>query len=294
MDNNRCRNWLTTIGSLIRAQNRFIPAMIFFFGIGFSAQAADESPSGKVTADSAEFQAHAKEAASAYKIQRGSDPAQELSFHHGSILRWSNPVGGKETHGEVFLWTDRGRPEVVLSLYEFVGSGDVVREQHEFCSLSSTKLTARTPQKALWAPRAAGLKMEPLPDAAAPADSARARLREMRTYAERFTSDKTTREGVTRQLRLLTQPIYRYDGTHPEILDGALYAYVEATDPEILLLIEARSKDQGYEWTFGFARLNSVQLRAFYLEKTIWEASLLSWRDALDRADEPYTAFRIR
>lgn len=254
--------------------------------------AADDPPL-KENADNIAFQKHATEAAEAYKIQIGSDPVRELSMKKGPILRWSNPVPGKQTHGEVFLWTDRGRPEAILSLYEFVGTGDVIREQHEFCSLSLTNVIAGTKDKTVWSPKMAGVRMELVPDAAAPSELARVRLREMRSFAEQVTSEKTTREGDIRQLRLLPQPLYRYEGTHPDILDAALFAYVEGTDPEVVLLIEARSKENGYQWTCGFARLNSIKMSASYKDKLIWEVTELPWNEALDRPDKAYTALKI-
>lgn len=254
--------------------------------------AADE-PVTKITEKGA-FQAHAKEVAAAYSVQIVAEPPIELTAQNDSVLRWANPVGGKETHGEVFLWTDRGRPEVILSLYEFIGAGDVLREHHEFCSLSTTKVAVKNGDKSIWAPTEAGVQMKSIPDAAPPGDSARTRLREMRTLAAQFTADKTTREEVTRDLRLLTQPLYRYEGMHPNALDGAVFAFVESTDPEILLVIEATRKGDDHEWTYAFARLNSIRMRAFHNDKSVWEAPLLPWRDALDRPDKPYTALRIR
>ena len=41
------------------------------------------------------------------------------------------------------------------------------------------------------------------------------------------------------ELRLLTQPLYRYQDETAGILHGALFAFVEANDPEVLLLLEA-------------------------------------------------------
>jgi hypothetical protein len=44
------------------------------------------------------------------------------------------------------------------------------------------------------------------------------------------------------ELRLLPHPLYRYESTDPDVVDGALFAFVTSagTDPEALLAIEAR------------------------------------------------------
>ena len=65
------------------------------------------------------------------------------------------------------------------------------------------------------------------------------RLRQMRHYAGEFTSDQTRRDGITRDNRLLTQPIYRYRGTESPLIDGAVFVFAQGTNPEVYLLLEA-------------------------------------------------------
>jgi hypothetical protein len=43
------------------------------------------------------------------------------------------------------------------------------------------------------------------------------------------------------------QPLYRYESTDPEVIDGALFGFVHVTDPEIILVIEARKGSAGPE-----------------------------------------------
>ena len=78
-----------------------------------------------------------------------------------------------------------------------------------------------------------------------PADSAAARLRQMRALAQEFTGRQTNREGVDRDMRLLAQPIYRYENTKGDLIDGGLFVFVLGTDPEVFLLIEARRPPSG-------------------------------------------------
>src|SRR6476660_2927642 len=51
-----------------------------------------------------------------WKLRMGSK-ATELKLNPKPILRWTNPATGR-MHGEIYVWTARGRPEVVLSLYK--------------------------------------------------------------------------------------------------------------------------------------------------------------------------------
>src|SRR6266516_2595813 len=54
-------------------------------------------------------------AAAEYEIRLAGDD-QPLDWQREPVLRWSNPARG-EIHGNVFLWTRDGRPQVVSSLH---------------------------------------------------------------------------------------------------------------------------------------------------------------------------------
>jgi hypothetical protein len=253
---------------------------------------ADEpKPANSAEADA--FPKYARKTAGEYDFRLIAEPDRKLVLHDEPILRWTNPVGGHQAHGEVFIWTDRGRPEAVLSLYE-VTQTDGVHEHHEFTSLSLGDLKAERSGAVAWAPSAGSVEMKRFPDAPPPEGPPRLRLGQMRKLAAQLTADKTTREDVKRDLRLLTQPIYRYEGEHPDLLDGALFAFVEGTDPEVLLFLEARGDGKQYEWYFGAARMNSVHMRVLRGEQVLWDGPVLPWKDVFNRADKNYTALRIR
>lgn len=83
----------------------------------------------------------------------------------------------------------------------------------------------------------------------------------MRSLAGAFSVAATVRndDSVTRRLRGLPQPIFRYGSRDPEVLDGAIFAFVEGTEPELLLAIEARKTANGFEWQYAIGRLNSIR-----------------------------------
>lgn len=237
-----------------------------------------------------EFREHARRAAGRYEMWSGTDRDQGLVLREPPILQWTNPVGGRQAQGEVFLWTDRGRAAVVVSIYKMLDpTRSYFYEDREFCSLASGPLVAISPEHAEWEPVEAGAVWELLPDAPAPRDSAALRLRQMRLLAGRFTADKTTRAGTERDLRLLPQPVYRYEGDHPDVLDGAVFAFVEGTDPEAFLLIEARPGEEGPTWYYALARMNSILLRGYDGEDLVWEAE----RRDVQVTDGVYQVFRM-
>ncbi len=261
-----------------------------------SAADTDSAPGSDDAAKTEAFQDHARLAAAAYEIRTagGDTKDQAATLLEQPILRWTNPLGGNQGHGVTFLWSCGGRPAAVLSVNEWTSPDGVVHEQHEFCSLAAGGLTTTGPGTRNWSPADAGIELKPVEDPPAPPGPPRLLLRRMRELAERFTTDKTTRDGVTRALRLLPQPVYRYADEGAGVLDGALFAFVEGNDPEVFLTIEWRSVGDRSEWLFGFSRMNSVRVRGFYQDRLVWDAPELAFRDHLNRTDKTYSAFRVR
>ena len=238
------------------------------------------------------FQPYAKETAAKYELKTAGIEPRKLMQRDEPLLRWTNPLTENRAHGELFLWTDRGRPAAVLSMYEYTDAKGVVHEHHEWASLSLGPIQAAGPRE--WSPKAAGIELKPVPEAPSPADTPLGRLGQMRALGVGFTADKTSRQNVTRELRLLSQPAFRYESQDPKVVDGALFALVEATDPEIFLCLEARLLEEKPTWHYGLVRMNSLPMTVSYKGKQVWVAELLAPRDTYDRKDLPYTALRIK
>jgi hypothetical protein len=112
-----------------------------------------------------------------------------------------------------------------------------------------------------------------MPDAPAPADKPAGRDRQARRLAERFSAELVDRKSERFRLRLLTTPLYRHDTIDsPLSLGGALFAFCQQTDPELLLLIEARKSGAGYRWEYAVAGFSDMDL---YLQLDGHEV----WRD---------------
>jgi hypothetical protein len=102
----------------------------------------------------------------------------------------------------------------------------------------------------------------------------------MKSFAERFKvtmlglkADQSDRE----EMRLLPKPIYRYKlddrkTVHPDLIDGALFAFVQGTDPEAVLLIEAIRQGSRTEWQYAFGRATGAGLKARPGSSVVWTA----------------------
>jgi hypothetical protein len=266
------------------------PAVILLVVSGMVAQAqlpsGDESEAVRAT----EAAVAARKAAEAYKVTTSEAGTGALQLEPKSLLTWSNPVLGS-FHGSVFLWTANGRPEVVASIYKKY----VPLPHHlgiEFHSLTEGTATAEQAGHADWSPDRGGVKFQPVPSAPEPAATPAGRLRQLRAMAAEFSATKTDRKAIGRALRLLTQPIYRYDGLAPNE-SGALFAFVEGTDPEVFLLIETRKGDKGHAWHYAVARMNSVEFHVAHRGREAWSAKIIPWAQARNPR-EPYTLLIFR
>lgn len=96
------------------------------------------------------------------------------------------------------------------------------------------------------------------------------------------------REPRRHELRALTQPIYRYGSEKSDLIDGAIFAFAQATDPEILLLLEVRREDERpASWWWAAARMSMVPLDVKYRGELVWS---LDWSYGRDER-RPYITF---
>ena len=239
------------------------------------------------------FQAHARAEAERYEIHADSPSGRKLLLRAEPILRWTNPVPEKQMHGDVFLWTDAGRPAAVLCLFEMTEAGGV-HEYHEFTSLAAGPLVTASTGDRTWSPAAGQVAMAPVPSTAPPGATPRQRLSQMRELATRFACEKTNRMSQTHALRLLSQPVARYESPAHKVSDGALFAFVEATDPEVFLTLEARSVDDASQWHYALARMASVRMQVSLDNKPVWEVDMLPYDGYRNRPDLPYTLLFVR
>lgn len=158
---------------------------------------------------------------------------------------------------------EKGRPLalVTLEIYPFDEASGVLT--YEFVSLTPSAFEMKNSRGVTWIPSSTQLTMTPLADVPAPADTKRARLAQLRQLARRFRAHEELR-GEKIELRLLAQPLDRYDDKESQILDGAIFAFANGTNPEMGLLLECSDK----QWSYGVIRLSSAALFAQFDDKS--------------------------
>jgi hypothetical protein len=179
------------------------------------------------------------------------------------LLRYSDPTRGGIKESAVNVLVDagvwrlgaEGRPTalVTVEIYREPAGSSVVA--YEFLSLSEARfaLKHRT-RKIRWDATASALSLNDLPGAPKPAATAAERLVQLRQLARRFAAqERLKNESI--ECRLLTQPIDRYQSAADKIVDGAIFAYANGTNPELGVLLET----DGERWRYGTLRLTSAE-----------------------------------
>src|SRR5262245_51379493 len=211
---------------------------------------------------------------SEYTMAVESAPKEALELKKEPVFEWSNPVRSGLQQGVVFLWLRDGRPAALCSVFsEPEGRLRGRKIMHEFHALDPEKLIVTRPQGALneWKPQA-GLARKVLADAHDPGATPAARLIQMRKLAQEFSGDSVDDKEKHWDLRLLPAPLFRYPEAKTGIIDGALFTLVSTagTDPEVLLLIEAKEVDGKMRWEYALGRFSDRSLYISRNDKEVW------------------------
>lgn len=230
------------------------------------AQAADEpAPDRNV--------AFMMSTANAYQPQIGTTPGQKLTLHPRPALKWTNPVSGIE-HGLLVLWHDDHRPAVFAQVFKLPAPQHLWL--HECQSVFSEPLRFTLPDKAVWSPSASIAKFETLKGVDPPAEKPSARLVQARAIARRFAASEdfrtTEKSAPTRfELRLSPQPVYQYTSEKYGVQAGTVFAFVNGTDPEVLLTVEAFQHGDATGWRYLLAPMTCWGVAATFDGQPVWQ-----------------------
>jgi hypothetical protein len=236
----------------------------------FAAASAEDSPSARV--DQKTWLDSRKAELQTYLLMaRDSGRETPLDFQPEPVLSWSNPIR-KAAFGGTFLWTRSGRPQVIASVFNTPNA-----VAHEFTSLAETPLVVSRDREIVWTPRR--VEFHEMPDAPESSASRPLRIAQMRKLADRFrvSIGKDSQEV----LRRLSQPLYRFPDS--SATDGAVFGFVQTTDPEALLVLESTG-ERG--WRYAFARMTTYLVQAELDEKLVWDSG-----PAVGRRADPETTY---
>lgn len=256
-----------------------------------AADPSSQAPDDDQASQQAVWKAIFNRAAADYELFRDGKHTQRLQLRANPVYKWTAPIAESGVFGAVYVWTHEGCVENVTCFWRAV-YGDRVVLTHEIHSLSPVTLNPMHTGSREWKPTA-GLERQLVPSAPAPAAKTPSRLAQMRGLAGAFSLHTVPEQGQRTELRLLSTPLYRYQSSNPEVVDGALFAFVCAvgTDPEVFLVLEARKTDEGPRWHYALARFSHLDTFADYQGKNVWKSVRGVNDTSFQNADSTYFLF---
>lgn len=186
------------------------------------------------------------------------------------VLRYTDNT---RTQGDatVWIWQKGGRPVAMMGIEFYPKRPREPKWLYEVVSLSPERIALERGQKPIWTARSPGLQLHGLDDAPQPAEKPTARLRQMKQLLQRFTAYERAGAPGRIELRPMAQPLVRYhdDATGD---DGAVFAFANGTNPEVLCVVEAhRGDEERARWRYALAQMTGAEAFAELDGQKIWE-----------------------
>lgn len=218
-----------------------------------------------------------------FEVETADDSAKVLTLSAAPTLKFTNPVRSATGSGATYFWLDGARPLAAMSA-SIRDNGKAFREMS---LLQDIPLRATRDGKLVWNPKTVAKPWKIVPDTARPAKTEPQRLIQMRGIVRRFEMNIVKGDMESGSLRGLSKPIYRYSEPDDGILDAAVFAFVESTDPEALLVLEAHGDDAGGAWRYTIARMTSRPSEVLLDQREIWSTKAY-WKNPRSK-DDPYS-----
>lgn len=219
------------------------------------------------------------------KSRNSDDELVDAELVNPPLLTYNNHTN-VEIDATLWAWGKPGRPIAIAAIHEDRGPKNAWSCEMVSLTDQAVSITARPGWE--WAPTSSGIAWKSVPAAPAVGKTAVARAGQIKDIASRFSSTGYYRNGNILELRLMGRPLHRYADPDKGLVDGALLAFVEGTNPETLLLIECRSgEDKKPAWFYGLARMSGGRLVARLEETVVWECDDIRGFDP----ERPYSSY---
>jgi hypothetical protein len=201
------------------------------------------------------------------------------------LYRWNDSTR-EFSDGTLWFWKHPGRPigVVAIELYPQNEAFGIVWAL-EFTSLSTGRIEVeggehfsfryadlyppRADGRLRWAPAQPGVDFREVDGAPVPAPTKSERARQMQSISRRFKA----RESFQRKeysLRLISHPIDRYSDAGSGLMDGEILIFANGTNPEVLLMIEARRREGSAKWSYAAAPLARAVVTLSLDRQDVW------------------------
>jgi hypothetical protein len=255
--------------------------------------AADEKP---VAVDDPRLQQLYSDEAKRWEMWMDARQQRKAEMVTEPVFRWQNLDRPNGQSGAMYVWVFEGRPAAIGGVFsDPVGNGRNV--MHEFHALAPDRLyPVLTGSAHKWEPQA-GIELQVLPESPRVESTTAKRTLQLRSIARDFTARETDTENKRWEMRVLPKPLYRCEKPQGDLIDGALMAFVSdtGTDPEIILILEARRETAGEAaWYYKPVRLSISDLYLDYKGNRVWSSLRSDMKTTYANKDETYHLWRDR
>lgn len=186
----------------------------------------------------------------------------------GSVLSYGDPTRSN-SNGSVWVWGEAGRPLAIMELYQPATRPD--DWVYVLCNISGGDLRANRNEQSWWSVNSSDIATNPLEGAPAVGATRGPRLLQMKEISRRFEAHEFWDPNNSRfELRLLAQPLHRYADEDRGVVDGSVFAFTNGTNPEVLLLVEAKKDGEALAWNYSLARLGHAEMHVTLDGHEIW------------------------
>jgi hypothetical protein len=206
------------------------------------------------------------------------------------LLFYTDPTRGDDS-GFLFGWGDKGRPLVVLELFQ--KAANRAAWVADVCNTSGGRLRASRMGARWWLENDSDIAFKDVPGAPPVAPDPNLRQRQMKLLAQNFNGYEMYKTNVRVDLRRLDRPLHTYRDEDAGLVEGGLFTFANGTNPELLLFVEARRANKAAKpvWQFGVGRSSATQLHAEYEGKEVY---LATYGNLVIGRDKPFWSVRFR
>ncbi|MEZ6061608.1 MAG: hypothetical protein R3C19_14775 [Planctomycetaceae bacterium] len=271
---------------MLRLMKILLPGLVLVFAVSHGcpedAVAQDDTEQTRQEKIIDHWLKVSRDQAEATQVSCGDEP---VTLFDKPVFRHTQSVRGDDI-GSMHLWTLKdGRPAVIGVFFAW-SQNDSRWVMCEFHSLQDGPVKLLVPgTSASWSCADPGLTWRPFDDdVPAPADTATRRRLQSRQLSRRFAAHTIEGEKNRWELRLVPAPIYTYSTNGADELDGAVYAFCQGTDTEVLLLIEAFRQLDQWHWRYSLAHFTDYEANVTIDDEPVWKSP----DGALGRSGKPH------
>ena len=188
------------------------------------------------------------------------------------VLRYADDT--RQTHeSSLWVWSDGGRPAAILALEFYPQDPQGPKWLYEIASLSTGRIAAEREGSFRWTATEPGLDFRSLDGGPLPAEKEARRLAQMKQLRGRFAAyeNASAASGGRIELRALATPLLHYADADQGILDGAIFSFANGTNPEVLLVLEARTVKDEPAWHYALVHLSGEPVAVQLDGKDLWQ-----------------------